>query len=421
MKWIIILLVLMVMVPCVSGSVTTLKAIQINEASVSEISPGEVGEVWVELYNPDSSALYKNIEVALSSRTTEGRSYYREPTTYPVVPVGSSEYYIEKIFPRESKLIKFRIAANPDAAPGTYLMKLEVYYQTPRGDNTTSELIGVTVLPCPRPVIELSNVKVIPDYPEPGQVFTLSFDIENKKEAIVKDLIITMPQSTSEKKSSLFGLSSEEESSNPLIALGSSTRYLGDLALGEKKEVTYSLGIPEDMKTGPYTVKVVLSYIDQNDNEQTLSQEIGIQVVGKPKLSIHFLETESSSPSITTKIKVTNVGKGTARNVKISVINNEFFKPDRDAYVASVLGRDDTVDVEVNFISKVIEEGSYPLELRLTYLSNGEEVEEKLKEDVYLKKSSGLAGFVLLGAIIAIPAFVLVYIAKRRKGRIREE
>lgn len=400
-------------------------AVSIGNISLPPIFPGESGVLGIEIENTGGSYL-RDISVVFNPDINKNNNNYyygQADQRLPIIPTGATQYFI-KYIPKDSKeTAYYEIAAQPTVKPGMYLVRLEISYSLNDSSKVTTKIIGIPVGAARRPMIDIKNILVKPEFPAPGQIINLSFDVVNAKNAAAKDLLITLnyPQP---KQVGLFG-SGGEASSSPIVALGASTISVGDINSGEKKEVSFILAVPSSLETGPYSLKVLLSYLDQNGFEQSVSRDIGIYVKGNPGIDVTIPEATSHSPYTTAKIKINNPGTGEAKNVKISVLENEYFSPRKTDFVSSVLGRNDVVDTDIDFYAKVQKTGTYPVLLKLTYLDPmGNTIEKTLTTDVYLTETSTIGGFILLLIIIGIPCYFIskkYRLAGKVKGWIKKD
>lgn len=404
----IIMLVLLLSIQSASARIVggiyvgdSIDEIRISQVSLPELAVGDEGVIEITLENIADTSL-TNIQATFRSDIVDVRDKSRN---YPIISIGSPSYYISGIAQNSSAKAYFRIGVQSNIDPGTYLAGVDITYTYTDTTSTITKSFGIPVLGMSRPQIELADVVIEPQYPKPGQVFNLSFTLKNTKSTEAKDVLASLESVTS-KQSSMLG----STASAPIIVpLGVSTKVIGNLKPDEAVEVKYPLAIAETAQSGPYVIRVNLNYVNYyNNKDQSLFREIGVYVKGNPNIDVTIPETTSHSPYTTAKIKINNPGTGEARNVKISVLENDYFSPGKIAFVSGVLGRDDVIDTEIDFYSKIKEAGAYPLMLKLTYQSPmGENSEEVLNTLIYIKKSSPTGGLILLLIIFGVPAYLI--------------
>lgn len=392
--------------------------VNIGDISAPYLSPGETGVLKVTVVNVGENPL-KGVRASLDPNTDGVPSYssrsYQEEN--PVMPVGSPQYYLGYIPQNENRDAYFNIAAQPGISPGTYLVAVVLEYTI--GDTTSiaRKVVGITVGLTPRSVLDLNEVRLDPPNPSPGQVVNLTLAIVNRKDTLIKDLVVTLG---AEQKKTSGGLFSQPEKSpgTTIVPLGVSSKALGGLAPGARAQVEYQLAISNKAEQGPYLVKVLLSYLDQGNMEQNINREFGLLVSGQPRLDVYPGEAKTSSSETKAKIKVTNSGAGEARDVRLRVQENEYFYSKKEAFVAGVLGKDDSVDVEAEFYFKAKGEGSYPILIGITYQDpSGKIVEKQLAQQVYMGEPPGIRGLLILFAIFAF----IFYLVNRKYKLIRSE
>ncbi len=151
----IILLIILVIV-----SLNLVSSISVNNVRIDEVEPGNEGIIKIELSN-DGSIDVKDVSLNLNFLNN-------------VIPIGSSEGFIDKIKENDEEEFAFRFKVSSNAIPGTYTIPYELSYlennilKKQKGD------LGIII--SGQPKIEIS---IEPQNPVIGKTGTLQMKVIN--------------------------------------------------------------------------------------------------------------------------------------------------------------------------------------------------------------------------------------------------
>lgn len=151
----IILLIILVIV-----SLNLVSSISVNNVRIDEVEPGNEGIIKIELSN-DGAIDVKDVSLNLNFLNN-------------VIPIGSSEGFIDKIKENDEEEFAFRFKVSSNAIPGTYTIPYELSYlennilKKQKGD------LGIII--SGQPKIEIS---IEPQNPVIGKTGTLQMKVIN--------------------------------------------------------------------------------------------------------------------------------------------------------------------------------------------------------------------------------------------------
>jgi hypothetical protein len=318
-----------------------------------------------------------------------------------VTVIGSNKKYIGDLARDAEFNLEYQIKP---ASTGTCTLSISLGYSDVSGTSTKEELsLGIDVQPSD---INFKIEDIAPDTLTYGCVRNLTIYLKNLGTSAARDVTAKI------------------NVSDPFTALKTSEKYLGDVAAGETKDVKFEILVDTSAEKRAYEIPLTLEYYDAGGVKKTVEKKIGMQISGKPELS---LALELADPFT----------KGSSGEVSIEIINSAFVDvkfltmrliPTEDYSVVSTndvyignLDSDDTDSEEFRIkLSKNVEEGQIFLTVELRYReegSNQEYVETKavpltvLSSGAYgATKPSGALTAVISVVSLIVGGFVLVIV-----------
>jgi len=267
------------------------------------------------------------------------------------------------IEPKSTVYFKPTIGVSRTTPLGVYPLTLTLKYKDPDGvSHVDSLVLGVfvdSVEPAKRTTIAVQEFQVNPSLVHPGSTLTL--------EATVKNLGADAYDVQAEL---LIGPEA------PFVSLGPTLVFLGDLDPDETKEIAYNLFVSGDARARPYTVQLVVSYHDVNDQPGAITETVSIDVHGIAELRLINVEPSSLivSPGETTDFTadLLLIGTETIDFVQVEVFDNGsnspfVATPGSYEYIGSV-DPDSPVTFDLEFkVNSNATSGDYKLPIRVTY------------------------------------------------------
>jgi len=223
--------------------------------------------------------------------------------------------YITSIDAGKDTYVAYSLAASNSIAGGNHILEVKMEYKDKKGNSYTE--VNQVFLPVGKssegkPGIGITNIK----YPEgtlsPEDTFNVSFDIVNSGDGKAENLKVT--------------LSTDRE----IFPKSLSTIVIKSLDKGEKKSVSFTLGIMKDTATKNYPIGINVEYDEhQGDNvvKDSIIQYVGVYVENNKSDEEDEDEDKDENKSVP-KIIVDNysfepsdVAAGYDFNLKFSILN----------------------------------------------------------------------------------------------------
>lgn len=247
------------------------------------------------------------------------------------------------------KMIKFgavvetySLHIDPLAVSGAYQVEFQVHWRSNDQQRETNKTFNIMVCGVPR--LAISNVIIEPESISPGDNFDLNLSVSNNGTGIAGAIRVA---------SLIENL--------PFISRGTNTRLIEKLSPASSKKLEYSFLAKDNAEPASYSVPVRLDYQSDDGRNFSSSELIGINMLGKSRLSIAGINTDPNrieTESYTTlTIRIENAGNGDAKSVKAD-IDLPFtgtktaylgkIEPDNDAPAIFNLHADDAGDYRYN-------------------------------------------------------------------------
>ena len=229
---------------------------------------------------------------------------------------------VEQIKKGETQTVEFALKIKPEAATGTYALKLNYQFNNIFGDPfTSSETIYIKVENNNTTArLSVSKVETSPQQALPGGKVKLTVTLINEGSLPVSDV-----------KMMLAGLKSDG------FALDNSTdvRRIAKLAGGGTKQESFNLTVSNAIAGGSQPLSVKWDYKDESGTLVTEESQIFIPVnrgqSGAAALTLDNIKAPTGTLVPTNKFSVTfnvkNAGKAKAENVKVSLTSDKELVP----------------------------------------------------------------------------------------------
>ncbi len=379
----------------------------------------------------------KNIKVTASGMGESGA----------VVPKSTSVKNIKTLAPNETIHFSFTFAGTSSASTQNYPVEFTIEYESSSGKATTlKQYAGVNVSNAKKdkeeeedeqkskPKIIVSDYVCDPLIVMAGNEFDLTMTLMNShKQKSVHNIkmFLTMTEETS---------SDTEKTGNIFTPVNSSnTFYFDDIVPKGKVDKALRLYVVPDAQPKTYTLTVNFEYEDQDGNEYTSQELLGINVKQVTQLDIDEYtlpeQIEMGMP-VTINFSYYNTGKVTLNNLMIR-IEGDVQTDNRNTYIGNLeSGSSDYY--EATFTATAT--GELPVSVIVSYDdASGETIEEKrdfilnVTEPMPIEDMTDMDNMgsgngiskpiiiaIVIGVIVIIAIIVAVMIVKHKKKKAEE-
>lgn len=382
----------------------------------------------------------KNIKVAAAGMGESGA----------VVPKSTSIKNVKVLAPNETSHFSFTFAGTSSASTQNYPVEFTIEYENEDGTATTfKQYAGVNVSnpkkdkeeeedeedeKKSKPKIIVSDYVCDPLIVMAGNEFDLTMTLMNShkyKSVHNIKMFLTMSEETS---------SDTEKTGNIFTPVNSSnTFYFDDIVAKGKVDKALRLYVVPDAQPKTYTLTVNFEYEDDDGNEYTSQELLGINVKQVTQLDIDDYtlpqQIEMGMP-ITVNFSYYNTGKVTLNNLMIR-IEGDVETETKNTYIGNLeSGSSDYYEASFSVMST----GQVPVSIIVSYDdASGETIEEKrdfvlnVTEPMPMEDMMGMEDmnnggktnkFVIIGTtigvIVVIAIIVAVMLFKRKKKKIEQ-
>jgi len=167
----------------------------------------------------------------------------------------------ESLKANKSKTVEFTLTCNENTKKGTYGLKFKIDYKNYLDKTFSKEYSAFfkVVKEKTRPFISISNIEISNQNLKYGDSFNASFDIENIGGNVAKDVEVTLSGFAN---SAIMPVDSNDYS------------YVGNLQVNNKKSFNFPMIISQNIETEDNTIKITVSYKDNQDKEYTVTKNI---------------------------------------------------------------------------------------------------------------------------------------------------
>jgi hypothetical protein len=262
--------------------------------------------------------------------------------------VGSSKIYVGTVSKSQNFKIDYMIQPNQ---VGVCSFNVQMDYSDLSGNRLSEVLpVGIDVL---RYDVDFKITDVVYSAASPGSTANITLTIDNVGSASAKDVSVSL------------GVS------DPLVAVGSSERYIGDIKSHKEIDVSFSVNIDSTADIKSYDVPVIITYFDLAGNKQNISKSVGIQVDGKPEIKVILQKVDLLTTGTKSKITLDIVNKGFAQvkflNLKVLSTEKYDVTSASEVYIGN-LDSDSTDSQEFEIqVKNNVAPGKIPLKIEVSY------------------------------------------------------
>jgi len=283
--------------------------------------------------------------------------------------------------------------------------------------------------------VTIKDVTSYPDEVAPGEVFSVSIEIENIHtfdiENINVKLILTQEKGET---NPLTGIAETLGANLPFAPYQSSSEeFLDELRSDEEEDFKFKLIVLPDTASGVYKIPVEITYEDDDGDEREKDELISVIVNSKPELKVSF---EDNGVLIKGKenifsIKIINSGLADVKflYMKVNKVSGLNFVSEREQYVGDVDSDDfDSVEYKVYIDDDALNRIRLPVILKFRDATNKEFTETKdVYLDIYSLKQAQELGLVakpsytyyILAGIVVVFYFGYRIRKKRKMKKLR--
>lgn len=220
------------------------------------------------------------------------------------------------------KTFKVKVLTNAPAAD--YEFKLVgIWYKNGIPLDYKEELTFIMPVKKEGIILNVASITTNPIQIRPGDNFVeINTNLENSGEKSAKTIRV--------KLNSVGGIEPSYSDNNEF--------YIGKLNSDETKELTFTVNLDDELKSGTYTLNYTIEYMDLDDNSYSVQKNISLLVKPKPNLIIEKVEGEGlAGSSDKLYVWVKNVGEVSAESVDVRVLK-ESSQPFEFDYRSSFIG-----------------------------------------------------------------------------------
>jgi len=286
--------------------------------------------------------------------------------------IKEAEKNVGRLFAGESWSVKFEIKIKPDAPPLNYPMEFQIY-KTDSLNVSEAKLLKVFSFDIPVKT-EAKLVMEANGSLEIGKVGEIKLKLRNEGGETAKHCYIDL-----------------NLESLPLAAIGTSSKYLGNIPPKEEIETSFELFTDSNAEIGVYTLPLVVTCEDKNGKKKILRKTIGIQVDSDVKIGVTLENQDDLAEGIegSVEIEVANEGFGKVNFLRVILEDSPDYEilSSNEVYVGS-LDSDDTESVEFKIRVRNASKGYLDLKVKILYKKEGIDIEQEENTKIRIRVMS---------------------------------
>jgi len=266
--------------------------------------------------------------------------------------------------------------------------------------------------------LSIDSIATSQEYFEPGRQNDVTISVKNMADSPMRSVSVSLSL----------------EGTTPFAPIGSGTEKRAySIQPGQTQNFTFQLLTSPDTILGLYKISIAIEYIDEANNNHTISDILGIVVNAKPEISVRIdssaIKSAGSSGKIT--LKLVNLGIGDVRflNLKFSDTPDLTIVSGNEQYIGQ-LSSDDYDTADINAYVARANEGIVEIPVTLDYsdaMGNSYEQNESVVLRIYsaaeqrrLGISSGKSPLWILLIVIIIAVGIVFYRKRKRRSPKRQ-
>lgn len=266
---------------------------------------------------------------------------------------------LDKLEPSEKETIVFQFESSKNASPGTYILSLRMSYVN--NDSQVSETKYISVKLADIYKLSLTDLSISNYFPHLGDTIIIKAHVKNTGSLEARNVSVAL---------SLVG----SENFSGFILLSENVKELGNMKVGDSKEVIFKLKASEKLEPGVYTFMLNASCLDCSESKR---QKFSIHVYGRPELIISGVDyavegrkdkTVRQGDRVTFSVQLDNLGKESAKQVVVSLDTDESFLGSKTSYVGEIEREDSGSAIFDLAVSEKAKIGYHDIKINITYL-----------------------------------------------------
>ena len=190
--------------------------------------------------------------------------------------------------------------------------------------------------------------------------------------------------------------------------------FIENIKPDEKKTISKTILTSSSLETEPQKLEFDILFKDQKSQDYEVENSIGVNVVKKSDLNLVSIKTSSEDLSADEKfdltIRLENIGEGTANNVIVKVLSQEFLG-EKLIYMGSI---DEDEDVPAILTLSSSEVGNREIKLEVEYSDDLGTHKKEVNYFLDIKSKSNTSLFILL-ILVGLGAFGFYHFRKNKK------
>lgn len=354
------------------------------------VNPGDEFELWIQLTN--------------NSNVTAEKVTYILEENYPFkISDFDNIEYTTNLAPYQTTIIKYKLTTDLRAVNGSY----ELEFKFKHGDNTIYNIkkytIDVSTRTSVLDIIEtnISNISI-------GSEGNIELVLKNLSSQNIKDVFVTVDNS--------FG--------DYITVLDLKTKYFDKISAEEKIKASFKILVSKDISQSSFTLPITIKYTDAK-GEHVLTRNLGLKVNDEPELIFNLVsigQNKNNKLYSGTKEKINfevyNAGNIDAEGVYVEMVST--ITDNLPKYFIGSIENDNYDSVDLEFITKNLKPGTYPIEITIKYKDSSlkeQQITKGLNVEVVNNpdKKSTITKIInsVLGIIIGIIILALLILAIR--------
>lgn len=354
------------------------------------VTPGDEFELWIQLTN--------------NSNTTADNVTYILETKYPfmISDFNNEEQITIKLAPYQTTIIKYKLTTDIRAVTGSYELEFKFKHGSSTIYNVKKYTIDVSTDASVLDLIEANTSAV-----SIGSEGTVELTLKNLSSQNIKDVFVTLDNATGDY----------------VTVLDLKTKYFDKVNTLEKIKANYRINISKTVTQNSYTLPITIKYTDTT-GEHTLTRNLGIKINDDPKIIFNLVsigQAKNNKIYSNNKEKIDfeiyNVGNVDAEGVYIEMTSS--ITDNSPKYFIGSIEKDNYDSVTLEFTTKDIKPGSYPVQITIKYKDSGliekeivkginiEVVKNPTEKSAITTIINAIVGIVI--GIIALALFILIF------------
>ncbi|TKJ17601.1 hypothetical protein CEE44_03645 [Candidatus Woesearchaeota archaeon B3_Woes] len=322
----------------------------------------------------------------------------------------------------EAFMLYYKLRVDKDAVEGDNPIKLKY---TNDGGFTWVQVEFDVRIQTHDAVLNVESVESDPEEVTPGSTITLTVNLENMADSLLKDVRVNLGILT--KTTTTTSVITDEL---PFTPIGSTNeKFIENIGAHESKDISFKLIADADASSKVYKLPLVIEYSDGLGTNYTKTYYTSLIIGERPDLvtSIDSSEIVSAGEVGVVSLKFTNKGSSDIKFLYVELMQSEKYDIISPAavYVGNI-DSDDYESVDFNLYVKRTRDRMVQLPLRLDYRDANNKVFKKdviLNMKLYssseakkygLKESNGFFGKFILFLLIAGGVW---YYRRKKKGK----